>query len=495
MNNKVKKILLAICCIILVIEGVFIGYSFLSKDDPESTVATDETGITETAASAEETAEETGNDPVDETAEAPVVNVTEAPTEAAASSRYILTFAGDCTLGSTSEKYNASSGFIKTIGEDYSFPFANVLEYFENDDFTIVNLEGVLADSGTAASKRFAFRGPVAYTEILTGSSVEAVTLANNHTADYGTAGYASTTEALTGTGVTFVEENKTALYTTESGLVIGLYADAFSFTNADIQKNVKALKEAGAEIIICAFHWGTEGSYRATSAQQGFAHAAIDAGADIVYGHHPHVLQKIEEYGDGIIYYSLGNFSFGGSVFPQDYDTAVLQQEIIRNEDGSVSLGELTIIPCSISSMTNQNNFQPTPLEEGSTAYNRVLSKLDGSYTGPDLLVDYSKLDDPTEPAATEAPTEGESGGESSGEAEGSVSGGESAGGDSGNSGESSGGEAAAPAPDEGSSGSDSAGGSAGSASGDAGSSSGGEAAAPAPDPAPAPEAGSAEG
>ena len=160
-----------------------------------------------------------------------------------------------------------------------------------------------------------------------------------------------------------------------------------------------------GAEIVICAFHWGTEGSYRPTDAQKRFGRAAIDAGADIVYGHHPHVLQPIEEYKDGYIFYSLGNFSFGGNHFPRDMDSAILQMEVIRDLEGNVSLGELTIIPVSISSRSGQNNFQPIPYEEGTKEYERTMSKLDGSFTGPDLVVDYSDMR-PTEPP-TEAPTQ----------------------------------------------------------------------------------------
>ncbi|MBE6921890.1 MAG: CapA family protein [Ruminococcaceae bacterium] len=323
--------------------------------------------------------------------------------------RYTLTFAGDCTLASDPGNYGSVHGFIKTIGEDYGYPFRNVLDYFENDDFTIINLESVLADEGYASNKLFTFRGPTAYTQIMTGSSVEAVTLANNHTLDYGQKGYDSTIQALTDAEVWFVEENKTTLVTTESGLTIGLYADSFNFTTADIQKNVQQLRNQGAEIVICAFHWGTEGSYRPTAAQKNFGHTAIDAGADVVYGHHPHVLQPIEEYNGGYIFYSLGNFSFGGNHFPRDLDSALVQLTVIRDEKGKISLGELTRIPVSITSMAVQNNFQPTPYEEGTKEYDRTLSKLDGSFTGPDLNVNYDHLkptEAPTEPpAATEAP------------------------------------------------------------------------------------------
>lgn len=330
------------------------------------------------------------------------------PTETEPSEiRYTLTFAGDCTLASDSNNYNSPHGFIGTVGTDYGYPFRNVLDIFENDDFTIINLESVLADSGASSGKLFTFRGPTAYTEIMTSSSVEAVTLANNHTEDYGKAGYESTTKALSEAGVWYVETDKTTLVTTESGLTIGLYADSFYFTKADIQKNVQKLRDQGAEIIICAFHWGNEGSYRPNGDQKAFAKVAIDAGADIVYGHHPHVLQPIEQYEDGYIFYSLGNCSFGGNHFPRDMDSAIIQVEVLRDDSGMVHLDGMNIIPVSISSIQGQNNFQPTPYAEGTPEYDRAMSKLDGTFTGPNLVVNYDHLKE-TQPA-TEAPSQEE--------------------------------------------------------------------------------------
>ena len=418
---------------------------------------------------------------------------TEPPVTEPKEKHYTLTFAGDCTFGSVASNWSNPNHFIKTIGENYDYPFANVRKFFENDDFTIINLEGPLTDSSSGgANKRFSFRGPTAYTQIMTGSSVEAVTLANNHSEDFGKAGYESTTKVLKEAGITYVEKNGTAMYTTESGLKIGLYAGAFDISTSDVKNDIAKLRNSGAEIVICAFHWGEEGHYRPSADQQKIAKAAIDAGADIVYGHHPHVLQKIEQYKDGYIFYSLGNFSFGGAALPGDYDTAMLQMDVVRDENGKVSLGELTIIPCSISSTTKQNNFQPTPLEEGKV-YDRVLSKLDGSFKGANLNVDYSKLDpkpetpdtpdtpdtpvtpdpdpdptpkpdagDPGEP--TPKPDTGDPGasGGSSGGDSGSSGGGSSSGGDSGSSGGSSGGDSGS------SGGGSSSGGDSGSSGGD---------------------------
>ena len=460
MNLTVKKILLIVLSIVLVAE---IGVAFILGSRADS-IPVDVTEPVATEALATIGTEVLTTAPAE--TEAPTEPPTEAPTEPPVTEpkeqHYILSFAGDCTLGSTSKNWNNSNHFIQTIGENYDYPFANVRKYFDNDDFTLINLEGPLTDSSSGAqSKTFAFRGPTAYTRIMTGSSVEAVTLANNHAEDYGKAGYESTTNALKEAGITYVEKDGTAMYTTQRGLKIGLYAAAFSFDTADMKKDIAALRDAGAEIVICAFHWGEEGVYRADANQQKVAKAAIDAGADIVYGHHPHVLQKIEQYNGGYIFYSLGNFSFGGAALPGDYDTALLQLDVVRDENGQVSLGELTIIPCSISSVSSQNNFQPTPLEAGK-AYDRILSKLDGSFKGANLNVDYSKLDPKPETPDPEPETPAPGGDTPSGDDSGSSSGGDS-GGDSGSS-------------SGGSSGSDSGSSSGGSSGGDSGSSSGGD-------------------
>ena len=303
---------------------------------------------------------------------------------------FLLTFAGDCTFGSNPTNYFADYGFIKTVGEDYAYPFVNVIDYFANDEFSMVNLEGPLCDEGNPVQKKHVFHGPTAYVNCLTENSVEAVTVANNHSMDYGASGYASTLAVLEQAGVPYVERDSTAVVTTENGLTIGLYAAVYYKLDVeDMTAKIAALREQGVDLVIFAPNWGVEGTYRPTEEQERVGHAAIDAGADIVFGSHPHVLQPIEEYGGGILFYSLGNFSFGGNGAPKDYDTALVQQEVIRDGEGNVRLGQLTVVPASVSSVTGRNNFQPTPYEPGTEAYNRVLSKLDGTFSGGNMKID----------------------------------------------------------------------------------------------------------
>ena len=319
-----------------------------------------------------------------ESATQPVTVPTEPPEQ-----RILLTFAGDCTLGCHSEHNRAGYGFLMTVGEQFDYPFQNVRDWFEDDDFTMVNLEGVLGDKGHPAGRKFAFRGYGSYVNILTQNSIEAVSLANNHTIDYGQKGYDETRRLLDEAGVPYVEPNGSRIITLENGVTVGIYGTVYNSIDEEAMvSGIAALKEQGVDIIIYAPHWGTEHSFRPTQQQVELGHMAIDAGAHIVYGCHPHVLQPIEEYGNGVIYYSLGNFSFGGNIYPSDYDTAIIQQEVVLSPEGTASLGERTIVPCSISSIEKRNNFQPTPYEEGSDEYNRVLSKLDGSYDGPNLPV-----------------------------------------------------------------------------------------------------------
>ncbi len=328
---------------------------------------------------------QTAPEPTMESTEAPSSEPAPEPTETEPpEQRYTLTFAGDCTLGCQPGVVSADMGFVKTIGEDYGWCFRNVQQWFSEDDFTFVNLEGVLSDRGVAVPKTHNLRGPAAYTAILTQGSVEAVSLANNHIGDYGEQGIADTKAALEAAGVPYVEARQTLLYTTPTGLNIGIYAEAYGNLNLEgLKAAVSQLREAGAEVIVCAVHWGVEYDYYPQPHHMDYAHQAVDAGVDIVIGHHPHVLQYSEIYNGKPIFYSLGNFAFGGNTQPRDLDSAMVQVEVIRSPEGEVSLGEIRVIPVRISSTWPVNNYQPTPYEEGSEEYQRVLDKLAGLWKG----------------------------------------------------------------------------------------------------------------
>lgn len=397
-NPTVRKIFLA-AALVLIAEGLLFGFLVLrqlanARPTVQSQLAGNAAGAV-TAGQEEDAAPEAeaamAAAPEAEPVSDPTVSA-ELIIEPPEPESFLITLVGDCTLATDAMSYGGEGTFVGVVGDDYDYPFAGVRDLFEADDCTFVNLECDLTDVATVSDKMFAFRGPTAYTNILTGSSVEFVSYANNHMYDYGYEGYDETIAALDDAGLAYCLRNDTALYTTESGLTIGVYAGYFTFDEADMAADIAALKEQGAELIIASLHWGDEGKYHPIPDQEYYGHVAIDAGADIVYGHHPHVLQRIEEYGDGLIFYSLGNFSFGGNTNPRDKDTVVVQQEIIR-EGRSVRLGETTLLPCCVSSAQDRNTYQPTLYEEGTEEYDRVLSKLDGTFDGPDLTVNYSNM------------------------------------------------------------------------------------------------------
>ena len=376
-----RKTLITLLVLLTVLLSAAVGFVvYMETREPEQTMQKPQT-----TQAPETTAPETT---VPETTVAPT---TTAPREPEV---FTLTFTGDFTPGCMPGQFDNPKAYVGTVGDDYEYPFAHLRPYFEADDFTFINLEVVLGNVGKKANKTFVFSGPEEYVQIMTTSSVEAVTLANNHSEDFGIEGYENTKRVLDENDVAYVEEDKITLYTTGSGLIIGLYADSFDFSESDIRENITELQNRGAEIIICAFHWGTEGAYRHNDKQERYAHAAIDAGADIVVGNHPHVLQEMESYNGGQIFYSLGNFSFGGNDHPKDYDSAVIQQQVIRESDGTVRLGQMTIIPICISSVSDRNNYQPIPYPEDSEGYERVLEKLNGTYSGPNVTpgYDYSR-------------------------------------------------------------------------------------------------------
>ena len=375
------KTLLILFCLVLVLELAFAGFMLYREFGPEQTVAP-------TVPQEVPTESTTAATTVPET----TVPATTLPPEPES---FTLTFTGDFTPGCMPGQFENPKAYVGTVGDDYAYPFLYMRDYFENDDFTFLNLEVVLGVGvGKQADKTFVFSAPEEYVQIMTSSSVEAVTLANNHTEDFGMGGYENTKRVLDENGIAYVEEDKTAIFRTQSGLTIGLYADSFYFKESDIEENIAALRQQGAEIVICAFHWGTEGAYRHNDTQERYAHAAIDAGADMVVGHHPHVLQDMEIYNGGLIFYSLGNFSFGGNDHPKDYDSAIVQVEILRHHDGTVRVGGLNTIPICISSVSDRNNYQPVPYEEGSDGWTRVMEKLEGTYSGPNVTpgYDYSR-------------------------------------------------------------------------------------------------------
>ena len=278
-----------------------------------------------------------------------------------------ISVVGDCTLG-TDEAFDYSTSlnaYFENYGKEYFLQ--NVKSIFEADDLTIANNEGTFTDSSSREDKTFAFKAPASFAGIYSSSSVEAVNTANNHSHDYGEQSFQDTMDALDAQGIVHFGYDETAVMDIK-GVKVGLVGIYELYDHLEreqqLKDNIAKVKEDGAELIIVIFHWGNEKETVPDSNQTTLGHLAIDLGADLVCGHHPHVLQGIEEYKGKNIVYSLGNFCFGGNSAPSDMDSMIFQQTFTISNDGVKADNVTNIIPCSISSAYGYNNYQPTPSE-----------------------------------------------------------------------------------------------------------------------------------
>lgn len=297
-----------------------------------------------------------------------------------------VSFLGDCTLGGESGTANAKNGFVQTVKrEGYAYPFANLSELLTADDVTVANFEGVLTDRKLKkVKKQYNFKGPTDFAHILTLGGVDAVTLANNHSRDYGAKGYADTREALESAGVAAFDWQHVAVWERE-GVRIGFTGSVFSLSDGareTLEKQVQLLRDLGCQIVIHSMHAGVEYSDTPTSQPRTVAGHAAKAGVDLVVGHHPHVVHGMETVSGVPVVYSLGNAVFGGNLRPRDTD-ALLLQAVFAFDKGQAQSMRLVFRPMSISGQEGCNDFCPVLLT-GEKAQ-RVMDRLERS-TGAKL-------------------------------------------------------------------------------------------------------------
>lgn len=271
-----------------------------------------------------------------------------------------FSFGGDCTLGGDVNAHDKS--FQKMADEmGYAYFFENVYDIFASDDMTIVNLEGPLTDAqNKRAERKFNFRCDPANVQILLEGSIETVNLANNHTYDFLEKGYADTLEALENAGIAsygYERIERTNIKGVRVSLVGLTERDHEAEDIAEILSSERDL----CDILIVTFHWGEENNYRPSFAQLKLSRAAVEAGADLVVGHHTHVLGAICAV-DGVnVVYSLGNLCFGGNAKPKDMDTMIYTHTFTLDESKTIISESFNVIPLILNSGTYRNNFRPT--------------------------------------------------------------------------------------------------------------------------------------
>ncbi len=278
-----------------------------------------------------------------------------------------ITAAGDCTFGQYPEvapKYSFAAEFDRQ-GRNLAFPLAKCTPFFANDTVTVLNCEGTFTESNDMAEKRFRFKGPAAYAQMFANGNVELVNLANNHTYDYKDEGYTDTMAALDATGVAYYGRELIHYAETPDGKVAFI---GYEMVNAEpdmteaLARDIATARQKGAVMVVVSFHWGLEYANEANAYQQATARLAVDTGADLVIGHHPHVLQGVEIYKGRTILYSLGNFAFGGDEECKQMETMIFRQSFSL-KDGVVTPQTIMLIPCHMSSSGDRNDYQPTPV------------------------------------------------------------------------------------------------------------------------------------
>lgn len=281
----------------------------------------------------------------------------------AAAETFTLSMVGDCTVG---EQYShrgyksCYTNFITKKGLDY--PFSLAADLFAADDLTLANCEVVLTNRKPAKPhKLMSLSAPPEFAQVFALGNVDVCNITNNHAMDFAAAGRRETVETLESYGVGAFGEKW--LYETEiKGVKIGFVGHTFPITDAklkDYGKQIQQLRDDGCTFVIASIHWGTEESYSLNGQQKHSGPALIDLGADLVFGHGPHVLQPIQLYNGHLIFYSTANFTFGANSAPNDPDTAVFQVTFDITDDGAMTLNRLTAIPYR---MHDNKDFRPYP-------------------------------------------------------------------------------------------------------------------------------------
>lgn len=295
----------------------------------------------------------------------------EVPEEAAPSKEpfdIVLTFAGDVMIAAYKNQTAAGNFNDYANQNDPSYFLQNVKPIFEKDDLTVVNLENVLTDRPLKEVKKsstpaYWFKSRTENVNILTTSSVEAVSLANNHTGDYGPKGCEDTIAAVEGAGLLYGNNDQT-FYFEKNGYRIAFICHGLwyeSQANAIIDRIHEAEKYSDFQVVF--YHGGKEGVHFPEKWRMRASRKLADNGADLVIGNHPHVLQPREVYYGTDILYSMGNFCFGGNRRPENR-TILYQITLHIDENGALSGKDSEMIPCYVYT-GKVNNYCPAVIED----------------------------------------------------------------------------------------------------------------------------------
>ncbi len=282
-----------------------------------------------------------------------------------------LSFVGDCSIGDSAQFTTAKSSYHVCLQNNgFAWPFSLVKDYLANDDLTVANLEVVFTTRTRHQDKMYYLRGDSSFVQVLTEGSVEMVNTVNNHCMDFMNEGYVDSLATLDSAGVKHFGTINPGLANAHddlglvdvNGILFGFvgwsYPQEYDLKN--ISNRILQLRSQGAEVVVVSLHWGRETYMTPESWQNSFARNVLDAGADMIWGHHPHVIQPIAIYQGKPILFSTGNFTFG-TMSDVNPETGIFQVTYEKTANGP-ALKELRVIPCTTQ---KSPDFRPKELTE----------------------------------------------------------------------------------------------------------------------------------
>ncbi|MGL4820418.1 MAG: CapA family protein [Bacilli bacterium] len=284
--------------------------------------------------------------------------------------RTVLSFVGDTAFGTYPEapKHLHFDEVFKKNKGDNTYVFKNVQPWFQTDDLTIMNAESAFTTATKAVPKMWRIKSHPKHVAFLPPSSVEVANLANNHSHDYYEVGYRDTLDAFKKHDVATFNTDKPYIKTVDGIQIVLLgydyrMRDSSPKNSQKIVQDVKKYKQKD-NLVIVNMHWGVEYRETPVTYQQQYAHAALDAGADLIIGHHPHRLQSVEKYKGKYIFYSIGDFAFGADPTLKSIQTAIVRTSW-KKTDAGIKLADWWIVPTLENSdgSKTENNYQPLPV------------------------------------------------------------------------------------------------------------------------------------
>ena len=387
---KKNKIIAALCIVATLMSAcnrveVLTDTTTYTSADSTLPPVTDESCATEST-DATDITDITDNTDISDTTD--ITGDIDVPDEVDPDATFTLTFGGDTAL----DTFYGELGNGALVWGGIEYPFRDVKPIFENSDYTIINLETAVGTEGESEKRYgFGFLTPPEALESFTWAGIDMMNLANNHTRDFGVEGVELTLSHLKEYGLEYVgagmnlDESRECKIVEKNGIKVGFLAfnlfvssegwlaeddkagqsawtaDMYSEYLADIKKY-----DSEVDFLVVSAHWGVEETYELTSSQQSMARLFADNGADLVIGHHPHVVQGIEYYNGVPIFYSVGNLLFYKLEDMLDGISGVF--EVTFHKNGVI---DARIYPVFIGSCRVQL------LTEDDEKYNHVLSAL----------------------------------------------------------------------------------------------------------------------